>query len=196
MSGSTEFISFRIFLSCFIFGVPAYVPTIWSSGFFLMSFSAVFSATPFFAPRRNTFDSFRAASLQIFLIKSTPVIRSGRTVRVYDLLKGIIPRLTIHFETRFIFESDCLVMFLNFDAHKIPIPSGILKFALFRIRRYLSSFCAASSISGFGVTIVCFLWKWNPGSSQLSIFLSASFSVVASKFTPRIFIFSLIVFRR
>lgn len=173
--------------SSFGFGVPAYVPTISKFGISFTNFSAAISATPSWAPSKKTFSFFVAAILQIFFIKSTPVIRSGITVLMYILLNGIMERLTSHFENLLQFDSKNEVISLNFDAHKIPVPSARLKSALFKIFLYSSSFCAASKISGFGVTIMCLLFQCSPGLNQFSTVFSAAFLVIASKFTPRIF---------
>jgi len=80
-----------------------------------------------------------------------------------------------------------LLMCLYFEAHKIPIPSGMLRSALFSIFKYALSSCALRTISGFGVTMKRFLLFFS--FIHLSIVSKAFASVILSKSTPSTFIF-------
>lgn len=75
------------------FGVPAYVPTIFTPGYFFSNIFAVFFAIPSADPSKNTLFCVFAEFLHISDTKSAPVTLSLSTVLKYLGEKGIAMRL-------------------------------------------------------------------------------------------------------
>jgi len=118
----------------------------------------------------------------MFSIKSTPVTRSFRILRIDFGEKGTSSKLYIHLKIFNVFDEFFFVMSKYFVAHRIPVPSGMFNFELFKTFANAGFLRASRRNSGFGVAI----YDWFLLLAYSKAFFVASPSVTLSNLIPNI----------